>query len=292
MPPPQADPGSAWTTVSSRRRKGTTTTTTTTTNTTTTTTSSSSSSSYQPPNKQDTGVPAAAAPITMPPPDDLEAAVDEISATYTHIRDRWLAGPAYAALRSLIRSAAPSHAPVTAAVCLGNGPLHAPDSNWDRRRTAHVQTVALLALIDLLSEPEEATPPPPQPAQKIRCVFQEPEYTPADVAFIERMGHVVVEDPAAFDMVSESGLLWGVHMYHEVYSRALGGAQPAMFVGTKWTTWDEVPDDDGTIKDSLAKVARIHQTYDMLEFPPDEASFSFGDTCIYWRKAATAATRR
>ncbi|KAL8383487.1 hypothetical protein RB595_010610 [Gaeumannomyces hyphopodioides] len=265
MPPPQADPGGAWTTVPSRRRKGTTTTTTTPT--------------HHPTSSKDTA--AAVTPIMAP--DDLETAVRGISTTYAHVRDRWLAGPAYASLCSLIRTAAPSHAPVTAAVCLGNGPLHAPDSNWDRRRTAHVQTAALLALVELLSEAA------PSHHHKIRCVFQEPEYTPADVAFLERMGHTVVDDPAAFDVVSESTLLWGVHMYHQVYSRALRGPQPAMFVGTKWTTWDHVPDDDGTIRDSLVKVAQIHQTYDMLEFPPDEASFSFGDTCIYWRKAATPA---
>lgn len=233
-------------------------------------------------------------------PAELERAVTEIETTYTRVRDRWLASPAYSTLRALILAGAASHAPVTTAVCLGNGPLHAPDSNWDRRRTAHVQTAALLALVDLLSESQRSSAAA-SVRNPIRCVFQEPEYTPADRAFLQRRGHDVVDDPAAFGLVGASTLLWGVHMYHQVYSRALQGNNPnspaaassppppppplpAMFVGTKWTTWEDVADDDGRVKDSLSRVAEMHATYDMLEFPPDEASFSFGDTCIYWRK--------
>ncbi|KLU90464.1 hypothetical protein MAPG_10318 [Magnaporthiopsis poae ATCC 64411] len=228
MPPPHGDNGgAAWNTVPSRRRNPVT---------------SASAHHTTTANK----AAAATAPMS---PDELERAVTEIDATYTRVRDRWLASPAYSTLRALILTGAASHAP---------------------RRHRHFC-------------------PESHPLRVLGT-----DTPPADRAFLQRRGHDVVDDPAAFGLESRAGQLCG-NLRPMSRSPGSSGATPspppplpAMFVGTKWTTWEDVADDDGRIKDSLSRVAEMHATYDMLEFPPDEASFSFGDTCIYWRREDTS----
>ena len=75
--------------------------------------------------------------------------------------------------------------------------------------------------------------------EPIPCVFQEPLFSPADKAFIEGLGHRVVESPAAFDLVGPDTLLFAVHMYRDVYTCAIKNHVPAVFVGTAYEVWEE-----------------------------------------------------
>ncbi|TLD18373.1 hypothetical protein PspLS_10241 [Pyricularia sp. CBS 133598] len=235
-------------------------------------------------------------------PEQHQSHLAEIDRTYARVRTAYTSSTSYAALQALVRAHVSSHAPITRAICLGNGPLHAPDSSWDRRRAANIQTATFLALVELLtgdlavgsggsssSSSDEKRP-------RIRCLFQEPLYTAADRAYLTTtLGCEVVDDPEALEHVTEESLVWGVHMYHSVYGDILRRvAEPAMLVGTPWDVWDALPpDEDGRVADSLKGLAKIHASaeYDLFPFPQDEGHFTFCDTVMYWRKDRTVAAQ-
>ncbi|KAI6363240.1 hypothetical protein MCOR25_005959 [Pyricularia grisea] len=231
-------------------------------------------------------------------PSQHQSHLAEIDRTYGRVRTAYTSSPSYAALEALVRTHAASHAPITRAICLGNGPLHAPDSSWDRRRAANIQTATFLALVELLtcdlfvgssSSSHEKKP-------RIRCIFQEPLYTAADRAYLTTtLGCEVVDDPDALEHVTEDSLVWGVHMYHSVYGDILCRvAEPAMLVGTPWDVWDALPpDEDGRVAESLKGLAKMDASaeYDLFAFPQDEGHFTFCDTGIYWRRNRTMAAQ-
>jgi hypothetical protein len=74
---------------------------------------------------------------------------------------------------------------------------------------------------------------------RIECIFQEPLFTDSERAFLKDMGHTVVDHPVACQSVTRDTLLYGIHLYRELYQEALDAALPAVFVGTGWDTWDE-----------------------------------------------------
>lgn len=74
---------------------------------------------------------------------------------------------------------------------------------------------------------------------KIPCVFQEPLFSEDDEAFISSLGHQVVRHPAAYRMVDDRSLLFGIHLYRPIYALALTHARPAIFVGTPWDVWEQ-----------------------------------------------------
>ena len=75
--------------------------------------------------------------------------------------------------------------------------------------------------------------------EKVPCFFQDPIFTASDKAFIESLGHSVVDSPAGCERVDSSTLLYGVHLYRPIYALALKNGLPAVFVGTGWDVWDQ-----------------------------------------------------
>lgn len=162
----------------------------------------------------------------VPRTEDLRSATD-IADEYRRIRSQWETTDASEILRRFVADNGP--ASVSSAVCLGIGTFDPPDGGWDTKRRTFAQLIAFLLLVEAFEDKLE---------RKIDCVFQEPVFTEPDKAFIVSLGHRVVESPRGFDLVASDTLLFGVHLYRPIYSKALEHRLPAVFVGTDLEVWD------------------------------------------------------
>lgn len=72
----------------------------------------------------------------------------------------------------------------------------------------------------------------------IECFYQEPRFALPDKQFIERLGGKVIESPASYELVDEETLVFGVHLYRDIWAAALEKGFPAVFVGTGWDIWE------------------------------------------------------
>jgi hypothetical protein len=77
-------------------------------------------------------------------------------------------------------------------------------------------------------------------SQPIRCFFQEPVYHDVDIAFLEGLSplHTVVATPDAYQHVTPSTLLFGIHLYRSVTRDAMAASIPGIFVGTDWWLYE------------------------------------------------------
>ncbi|KAJ4420416.1 hypothetical protein N0V82_004405 [Gnomoniopsis sp. IMI 355080] len=211
----------------------------------------------------------------------------DIRAEHDQVTAAWRATEACVQLRALmvrgrgegaagpINAVAPAACvPVRRAVCLGLGAFDPADGAWVARRRAHVQLAAFLTMVEGLEESGTTG--------DIECFYQEPRFAQPDKEFIQALGGKVVESPASYALIDESTLVFGVHLYRDIWAAALERSLPAMFVGTGWDVWEESP---GAEKSS--DFARIRQmeagAFAKFAFPQDE-HHSFSSTCIYWRK--------
>lgn len=139
---------------------------------------------------------------------------------------------------------------VSRAVCLGIGSFDPEDGAWEVKRRAHIQLAAFLTIVTTLrdyqgrhdgQDESQSQNEHQQKPQPIRCFFQEPMFTPSDKDFIRALGHEfeVVESPRGFELVDNNTLVFGVHLYRDIYSRAIAGCAPAIFVGTGLNVWEE-----------------------------------------------------
>ncbi|KAM0276523.1 hypothetical protein ACHAQH_006672 [Verticillium albo-atrum] len=194
----------------------------------------------------------------------------EIQAEFETFRTRWYESDAHRRLAVLLEENAAAHDPVRMAICLGVGTFDMEDGGWDARRRTYIQLIAFLDMVELLSKAS---------SESIRCIFQEPRFTANDKAFLEGLGHEVVESPGAFEAVDEHSLLFAVHMYRPIYEAALS-TLPAMFVGTGWETWDGV----GNLEEGDFQCMQdMHASHKLLPFPQDGTYTTFSSTCVYWR---------
>ncbi|KAM0265340.1 hypothetical protein ACHAQJ_000180 [Trichoderma viride] len=162
---------------------------------------------------------------------------------------------------------------VVTAVCLGIGSFDPPDGNWVIAHKAHNQLVAFLIIVEYIER---------QTRHRIKCIFQEPEFEPSDVEFLESLGHEVVETPAAFEAVDSQTLLFGCHLYRGVYSLALQGELPALFVGTGWEIWSDIaycwePEDC-----NIDAIETMEKTHKKFAFPEAKGGNVFRGTSIYF----------
>lgn len=181
--------------------------------------------------KPKTHTPAVAktAAVHAPQPTrDSYLTVDEIKADHQRIKEQWLNSSCCQNLKKLIISRE-SDKVVSTVVCLGIGSFDPPDGSWQVKRRTHAQLAAFQTLVELLNE--RATEP-------IRCIFQEPYFTPADREFLEGMAYEIVESPHGYKSIDEHTFLYGIHMYKETYSDAIADHIPAIFIGTGWDTWE------------------------------------------------------
>ncbi|RYO79235.1 hypothetical protein DL766_001700 [Monosporascus sp. MC13-8B] len=127
---------------------------------------------------------------------------------------------------------------VSQAVCLGIGSFDPKDGAWEVKRRAHVQLAAFLSIVGELGGGGGGGGGAQQQQQPIRCYFQEPLFTLADEAFIKGMGHEVLGSPSGFEVVDRDTLVFGVHLYRDVYGQAIAKCVPAIFVGTGLDVWE------------------------------------------------------
>ena len=121
----------------------------------------------------------------------------------------------------------------------------------------------------------------------IPCIFQEPHFSPADIEFLQGLGHTVVRSPAAFRAVDADSLLFGVHLYRAVYAEALATSLPRIFVGTDWDTWATSSID----KIDWDAMETMDRTFHEVPFPRDEDEGIFHVTSIYWNQTSDSSER-
>lgn len=74
---------------------------------------------------------------------------------------------------------------------------------------------------------------------KIECFYQEPRFAQPDKDFILSLDGKVVESPASYELIGADTLVFGVHLYRDIWAAALEKSLPGLFVGTGWDVWDE-----------------------------------------------------
>lgn len=171
-------------------------------------------------------------PVTRP--DNTAAAahlsVSDIQKDHDRFENQWRESTCLRRLNDLVTSNS-SKPKVTRAVCLGIGSFDPEDGAWEVKRRAHVQLAAFLSIVaGFQSQGEPST---------IQCFFQEPLFTASDRDFVRSLGHEVVESPRGFEMVDRETLVFGIHLYRDIYSQAISRSVPAVFIGTGLNVWEE-----------------------------------------------------
>lgn len=161
-----------------------------------------------------------------------DLSLTEIQSDHKKFRQQWLDSDCCHKLRNLLETKSICVTPAKA-ICLGLGSFDPEDGSWQIRRRSHIQLAAFRTLVDCLEGPSK---------QPIRCIFQEPCFTSGDKQFLESLGYEIVDSPKGFEEVSDDCLLFGVHLYRDIYSAAIEKATPAIFVGTGYDVWDRYDD--------------------------------------------------
>ncbi|KAI0886452.1 uncharacterized protein GGS22DRAFT_128933 [Annulohypoxylon maeteangense] len=197
--------------------------------------------------------------------------VSDVEREHRHIRDQWRASTGCRRLRDVVASCDCGSA-ITDAICFGLGSFDPEDGSWENKRRAHIQLSAFLYMVEQL-QCDKRVP--------IRCLFQEPIFNSVDEAFIRSLGYEVVYSPNGFEQVSTSTLVFGIHLYRDIYAHALANNLPAVFVGTPREVWEECRASDIPDWDRLKE---LDDRCDKVEFPEDSGYTTFSSTVIHWRR--------
>ncbi|KAH0531406.1 hypothetical protein TsFJ059_000242 [Trichoderma semiorbis] len=208
---------------------------------------------------------------------------EEIQKDFDNFNAQFQTSPGAASLRDTITEfvsdalADGNDRPVIQAISLGIGSFDPTDGSWQLKRRAHTQLAAMLFMVHLLEEKTNSGP--------IKCIFQEPIFTPGDIAFLTAMGHEVVDSPVASNSVNAGTLFFGPHLYKEVYGKALKGELPSVWVGTDWVVWSKTfisPSKEE--EEHLLAIKKMHETYKLVTFPEDDKDTTiFYATSLYLR---------
>ncbi|TGJ79246.1 hypothetical protein E0Z10_g9510 [Xylaria hypoxylon] len=207
--------------------------------------------------------------VVSPPSLSLE----QVKQDHDRLAGQWKSSPSYGQLQELLSShTAIISGSVTKAICLGLGTFDPPDGAWEQKRKAHIQLAAFLAIVEHLQSNAN---------HQVRCFFQEPILNSVDKAFIESLGHKVVESPIGFQLVDPAALVFGVHLYRDIYSQVIATHIPAMFVGTSYGTWEDF---HGAENLDWARMKELDQLCVKAKFPENQADTTFSSTIIHWRQ--------
>lgn len=168
------------------------------------------------------------APIPKPAA-TASLSVDDIEKEHNRILEQWADSDCLKKLEDIIKNSVEPPR-ITKAVCFGIGTFDPEDGGWEVKRRTHIQLAAFSSVVKLLADKQDAPIP---------CSFQEPVFSPGDKEFVQRLGHEVVETPAGFDLVDTETLVFGIHLYRDIYSQAIAKATPAVFIGTGYDVWDK-----------------------------------------------------
>ncbi|KAI1445538.1 hypothetical protein F5Y02DRAFT_418066 [Annulohypoxylon stygium] len=197
--------------------------------------------------------------------------LSEVEREYRRVSDQWRASAGCHQLRDAVASRNCGFA-ITHAICFGLGSFDPEDGSWENRRRAHVQLAAFLYMVEQLQR-KDRTP--------IQCLFQEPLFNSVDEAFIRSLGYDVVYSPRGFNEVSPSTLVFGIHLYRDIYSQALVNHLPAVFVGTPREVWEDCY---GSDLPDWGGLKELDEQCDKMKFPEDSGYMTFSSTAIHWRR--------
>lgn len=192
--------------------------------------------------------PAAGAPENFLPNPAPQLSPQDIGAHHQKIATKWRATDNYVKLCDTVRTNAASHIPITRAICLGLGAFDPEDGSWMAQRRSHIQMAAFLTVVEILSKtraPVISTDVvTDSDAEKennceIACFYQEPRFAQPDKDFISSLHGKIVESPGSYDLIDEATLVFGVHLYRDIWADALQENLPGMFVGTGWHIWEQ-----------------------------------------------------
>ncbi|RAL67598.1 hypothetical protein DID88_008351 [Monilinia fructigena] len=117
-------------------------------------------------------------------------------------------------------------------------------------------------------------------ADKIQCIFQDPQYTETDKEFLTSLAGIVVDDPLAFDYIKEDTLVYAIHCYGPVYKTISEGPRPAALIGTDVNNFGRFNLTEKT--ETLAQhLDDMVKDCEITNFP--QLRHDFSDTKIYWR---------
>lgn len=154
--------------------------------------------------------------------------VEEIRTDYKKFSQQWTNSKCCRKLKEVLQSKS-CHPRPQKAICLGLGSFDPEDGSWQTRRRSHIQLAAFVTLVESLEK---------DPKEKMRCIFQEPCFTTSDIDFLESLGYEVLDSPGGFEAVSEDSIVFGIHLYRDIYTAAIGKAIPTMFIGTGYDVWE------------------------------------------------------
>ncbi|KAK2601408.1 hypothetical protein N8I77_010862 [Diaporthe amygdali] len=198
--------------------------------------------------------------------------VDDIKADHHRIGSKWQATKCHEQLCKIIEDKSASHEKINRAICLGLGPFDPEDASWSAQRRSHIQLAAFLAIVEALRA---------ESGQDIETIYQEPRFTQPDKDFLTSLGGKTVDSPGAYELIDRGTLIFGVHLYRDIWAAALKDSLPAMCVGTGWDVWEENPGADES--PDFHRIREMDAAFDKVPFPQDDYS-SFSSTCIYWKK--------
>lgn len=193
--------------------------------------------------------PVAGAPENFLPNPAPQLSAEDIRTNHERIATKWCATEGYVRLCEALKANAASHAPITRAICLGLGAFDPADGSWIAQRRSHTQMAAFLAIVDVLSEIFSASNTLPMSAANIHaeeeseadieCFYQEPRFAQPDKDFISSLRGNIVDSPDSYHLIDETTLVFGVHLYRDIWADALKRSLPGMFVGTGWDVWEQ-----------------------------------------------------
>ncbi|KAI0542810.1 hypothetical protein GGR58DRAFT_171956 [Xylaria digitata] len=220
--------------------------------------------------KKPTPIGSVSCKVVVGPP---SLSLDQVKQDYDRFSSQWKSSPSHGQLQELLSSRTNDTSSVaTKAVCFGLGTFDPPDGAWEQKRKAHVQLAAFLAIVEHFQS---------KASYRIRCVFQEPILNSIDKAFIESLGHEVVESPIGFQLVDPETLAFGVHLYRDIYSQVIATHIPAMFVGTSYEIWEDA---HGAENLDWARMKELDRLCVKAKFPENQADTTFSSTVIHWRR--------
>ncbi|KAL8716324.1 MAG: hypothetical protein Q9220_000229 [cf. Caloplaca sp. 1 TL-2023] len=155
---------------------------------------------------------------------------------YAHYCSQWQSSTCCHAIQELLRmEILPSISPrvIKRCVVLGIG------SFSEGRHSSWWELVFLKTVLELLQqqigrEKQGQGKEAAEEEAKMAVYLQDPVFNALDTAFLQSLGYVVLEHPAAFDEIDEATFVFAPHVEVDVYSEALEGVKglPRMCIGT------------------------------------------------------------
>ncbi|KAI2627194.1 hypothetical protein GGS21DRAFT_528987 [Xylaria nigripes] len=163
-------------------------------------------------------------------PSDPSLSLEQVKQDHDRFSIHWKSSSSCIRLQELLSSHATGIQNITRAICLGLGTFDPPDGAWEQKRKAHIQLAAFLTIVEHLQS---------KASRRIHCIFQDPVFNSVDKAFIASLGHEVVESPIGFQLVEPETIVFGIHLYRDIYSQVIATHIPAIFIGTPYEVWEE-----------------------------------------------------